>query len=260
MPTVELTTNLLAEIGGWPALKEARVMVERGRVHDAHREGNVVRARIQGAEKTNDAQIILADRVANVEVRCTCAESRRTGRVCAHALAAGLAVLQPPKGSASAGSRRPPGDGAALPSPSSGGRRLPRVLIEDAPPGTPSLELTILLPLNLADALAKDPIRIILETNSQPLDTVLAKINGTIAVTEADDRVLTALEQLTAPPPASTPSRAPKSEPSSTPSAITRKSGSAKSNASKSPPPRSGPKFFSAPPRTVRSHFRWAIS
>jgi uncharacterized Zn finger protein len=105
MPTVELTTNLLAEIGGWPALKEARVMVDRGRVHDARREGDIIRARIQGAEKTNDAQIILADRIANIEVRCTCAESRRTGRVCAHALAAGLALLQPAK-SASA-LRRP---------------------------------------------------------------------------------------------------------------------------------------------------------
>jgi superfamily II DNA or RNA helicase len=91
---LELNTNLLVDIGGWPALKEARALVERGRVRDAQRDGDVIRARVQGAEKVYEAQITLADRVANIEVRCTCAESRRSGRVCAHALAAGLAMLQ----------------------------------------------------------------------------------------------------------------------------------------------------------------------
>jgi superfamily II DNA or RNA helicase len=97
MPTLELTNDLLVEIGGWAALKEARVLVNRGRVSDARREGDIIRARVQGAEKMHEPQIVLADRVANIEVRCTCAESRRTGRVCAHALAAGLAFLQPVK-------------------------------------------------------------------------------------------------------------------------------------------------------------------
>jgi superfamily II DNA or RNA helicase len=94
MATLELTNNLLVDIGGWPALKEARALVERGRVRDAQRDGAVIRARIQGTEKVYEAQITLADRVANIEVRCTCAESRRSGRVCAHALAAGLAMLK----------------------------------------------------------------------------------------------------------------------------------------------------------------------
>src|ERR1700734_90115 len=92
---LELTTNLLVEIGGWPALKEARALVERGRGSDVQRDGAVIRARVQGAEKIYEAQIPLADRAANIEVRCTCAESRRSGRVCAHVLAAGLALLQP---------------------------------------------------------------------------------------------------------------------------------------------------------------------
>src|SRR5476651_66530 len=97
MTPLELNMNLLAEIGGWPALKEARALVERGKVSEAQRDGAIIRARVQGAEKVYEAQITLADRVANVEVRCTCAESRRSGRVCAHVLAAGLAVLQPAK-------------------------------------------------------------------------------------------------------------------------------------------------------------------
>src|SRR5258706_8962956 len=131
---LELSTNLLAEIGGWPALKEARALVATGRVMEVRRDGPAIRARVQGGEKMVDAQITLADRVANIDVRCTCAESRRTGRVCAHALAAGLAALQPatPDASPAVGSRRPPGDGAgghrpplqAEPSPGLEERRL----------------------------------------------------------------------------------------------------------------------------------------
>src|ERR1700733_12125248 len=94
---LELNLNLLAEIGGWPALKEARALVERGRVTDARREGNVIRARVQGGEKVHEPQITLADRVADIDVRCTCLEFRKAGRVCPHILAAGVALLQPAK-------------------------------------------------------------------------------------------------------------------------------------------------------------------
>src|SRR5580658_779673 len=116
MPTLDLTTNLLAEIGGWPALKEARGMVERGRVTEARREGDTLRAKVRGAEKTYDPQIVLADRIANIEVSCTCAESRRSGRVCAHALAAGLAFLQPARKST-------PANSVPLPTKPTGPRR-----------------------------------------------------------------------------------------------------------------------------------------
>src|SRR5271168_939735 len=92
---LELSTNLLVEIGGWPALKEARTLVERGKVSEARREGAVIRARVQGAEKVFEPQITLADRVAKVEVRCTCIEYRKHDRVCGHILAAGLAAMQP---------------------------------------------------------------------------------------------------------------------------------------------------------------------
>ena len=105
---VELSTDLLVELGGWPALKEARGLVERGRVSEVKREGARITGRVQGAEKSYDAQIVLGERVSSVEVKCTCQESRRSGRVCAHALAVGLAALKP---ASSAGSPRPPGAG-----------------------------------------------------------------------------------------------------------------------------------------------------
>ena len=192
---LELTTNLLADIGGWAALKEARALVERGKVSDARREGAVIRARVQGAEKIHDAQLTLADRVSNVEVRCTCIESKRTGRVCAHVLAAGLAILQPPPNRPAPAGSIPVASPGKIPA----GPKLKRWLIEDAPPGTPSLEITVLLPLQLREALGKDPVRVILEgrrgNETQPFDVVIRELATGFVVSEEDERLLAALEK-----------------------------------------------------------------
>jgi superfamily II DNA or RNA helicase len=128
---LELNTNLLVDIGGWPALKQARALVESGQVIDAHRDGPHIRAKVRGGEKMYEAQITLADRTANVEVRCTCAESRRHGRVCAHVLAAGLAILRPVAVSASTPSRA-----AVAP-------QNPTIVAESAPPEPLALEVRL---------------------------------------------------------------------------------------------------------------------
>jgi hypothetical protein len=205
---LELTPDLLVEIGGWPALKEARVLVERGRVSNARREGNIIRARVHGSEKTHEPEIRLADRIADIEVRCTCAESRRTGRVCPHVLAAGWAVLHPtavaaagPRGGQpSAVAAAGPRGGQPAPDVKTGPRRWP---LEEAPAGTPLIEITVLLPLQLREALAKDPVRIILETRrdgeaaTQPFDTLMRGLSNGFAASDEDERVLTALEKAT---------------------------------------------------------------
>jgi superfamily II DNA or RNA helicase len=189
---VELNTGLLAELGGWPALKEARGLVERGRVTNLQREGPRLSARVQGVEKSYDAQILLGERVSAVEVRCTCPESRRSGRVCAHALAVGLAALQPadampPKVAPASATRR-----------AAGPRRWPA---DDAPTNVPRLEFTFLLPLNLREAIGKDPFRVILEARrgeeTLPWDALAAKLPVGYATGEADERALAAIELAT---------------------------------------------------------------
>ena len=195
---LELNTNLLAELGGWQALKEARGLVERGRVTEARREGAVIRARVQGAEKIHEPRITLAERVANVEVHCTCIEAKRHGRVCAHALAAGLALLLP------ASASRPEVKAAvkSLPAASPREQGPRRWLMEEAPAGTPVLEITVLLPLQLPDALGRDPVRVILEARRggegplQPFDVVRRDMASGFAVTEEDERILSALEKM----------------------------------------------------------------
>jgi superfamily II DNA or RNA helicase len=194
MPAVELSMNLLVELGGWPALKEARVLVGQGRVTNARREADVILASVRGAEKTYEARIALAERVANIEVRCTCAESRRTGRVCAHALAAGLALLQP-------------ATTAPAPAVSSTPTALPRTapkrwLQEEAPPGMPMLSAGVLLPLQLREAFARSAVRIILEAaradgTTLPWDTAMRGAAHGFVADEADWRLLDSLEKIT---------------------------------------------------------------
>ena len=159
---------------------------------------------MQGAEKTHEPQLTLADRVANVEVRCTCAEFRKAGRVCPHVLAAGLAVLLGKGRSEKVEVRS--GTAAQAASETEGGDRPPlqktskRWLVEDAPAGTQLVEITVLLPMQLKEALAKDPVRIILEAQregeaqAQPFDAAMAAVKSGFAVSEEDERVLAALE------------------------------------------------------------------
>jgi superfamily II DNA or RNA helicase len=202
---VELNTGLLADLGGWPALKEARGLVERGRVADVQREGPRIAGRVRGAEKTYEAQITLGERVSSVEVSCTCPESRRSGRVCAHALAVGLAALNPPTRSAVPS---PPRrvvtnklDASPLPRAAAAAAELPsprRWTFAEAPPDVPRVEITVLLPLNLREALGRDPVRVILEGARngamQPWDALAPRLVNGYAVSEEDDRVLAALQ------------------------------------------------------------------
>ena len=68
-------------------------------------------------------------------------------------------------------------------------------MIEEAPAGAAQLEITVLLPLQLKEGLAKDPVRIILEARrdneaqAQPFDAAMRGLGGGFAVGEDDERV-----------------------------------------------------------------------
>jgi superfamily II DNA or RNA helicase len=198
MSVVALTTNLLVELGGWPAMKEARSLLERGKVTNARREGVIISAQVRGDEKIYEPRITLAERIAQVEVRCTCAESRRSGRVCAHALAAGLAMLNPApaKPAAEVAAKIEAGTPSLPPG-------LERWLLEEAPPGTPAIQLDILLPLQLAEALKQNSLRVIIEArrgesdSAVPWDVARRDLRNGFAVDENDLRVLETLEKTT---------------------------------------------------------------
>ncbi|MEI9997717.1 MAG: hypothetical protein WDO13_00335 [Verrucomicrobiota bacterium] len=136
-------------------------------------------------------------------------------------------------------------------------RRLPRVSIEDAPPDTPHLELTVLLPLQLADALGKDPVRIILEARRmggsgdpapQPFDPAVRAAGAAFAVNDEDERVLAALERLTG------AAAGIKRRPARKDFLVPSRTRSARSSASPSAPPPSG--RSSRSPRCPTARFK----
>ena len=92
---IPLSEKLLADAGGWQAMKEARGILAAGRVSDARYEPPELMGRVRGAETEFRSGLRIASKT-DIENTCTCMESRRWGRICAHSLAVGLAVLAPP--------------------------------------------------------------------------------------------------------------------------------------------------------------------
>ena len=90
---VVLTEKFLAEIAGWRAMKESRVLLASGRVLN----GSWKPPKIEGTVRTEiellRAGLIIKSRV-NVENLCPCRQSRQWGTMCAHSIGVGLWVLQ----------------------------------------------------------------------------------------------------------------------------------------------------------------------
>ncbi len=93
---IPLSEKLLADAGGWQAMKEARAIFAAQRVADARYEPPELTGRVRGAETEFRSGLRIQSKT-DIENTCTCFESRRWGRICAHSLAVGLAVLSPPK-------------------------------------------------------------------------------------------------------------------------------------------------------------------
>ncbi len=90
----ELTERLLADAGGWQAMKEARALHEMDRVANAVWEPPLLQGRVRSGELEYRSGLKILSK-SNVENLCTCRDSRQRGMICAHSLAVGLAVLKP---------------------------------------------------------------------------------------------------------------------------------------------------------------------
>ncbi len=91
---IELTERLLADAGGWQAMKEARALFEMDRVAEAAWESPILQGRVRSGETEFRAGLRVNSK-SNVENLCTCRDSRQRGMICAHSLAVCLAVLKP---------------------------------------------------------------------------------------------------------------------------------------------------------------------
>ncbi len=93
---IELTEKLLADAGGWQAMKEARGIHKAGRVLAASWEPPRLVGEVQGGAGPLKSGLIINDEI-DIENLCTCMENRRWGRICGHSIAVGLQILHPPK-------------------------------------------------------------------------------------------------------------------------------------------------------------------
>lgn len=90
---MQFSEKWLGEIGGWQALKAARLHLTQGRVRLTEQSPSLLRGSVgEGAGAMACCLQILSSR----EVRCTCrCRAAQRGLVCDHALALGLKALQP---------------------------------------------------------------------------------------------------------------------------------------------------------------------
>ncbi len=185
-PTI--TKELLRELGDWRVDKEGRQLAEAGRVSDLQYDPPMLSGQVRSSGgATVAARLKVGKGALDTENRCSCRQARVEGIICAHVVALVYAWLNkdvarpivPPK--------------PAEPVQSS----FPRVI------GNPTLELTVLLPVNFTQAWRSGTMQIILEASLDggPLrqfHTIPLHPSVPYVVSEADEKLLGVVERLNA--------------------------------------------------------------
>jgi SNF2 family DNA or RNA helicase len=190
--SVELNNALLAKLAGWEAMKHARALVDAGAVSDASWNSPHLRGRVREGTATYQAGLVIRSAL-DADNLCPCRVSRQRGLICAHSVAVGLHLLSPvpatsapAPAAASQKSNRPAKHGT---------QPLRRAPTGDS--GEP-LEISVILPPNLTEALARGHVMVYLEgqwsKGRSPLNAVPAHLAFTLS--EQDAALLDALESL----------------------------------------------------------------
>ena len=190
-----ITKELLRELGDWRAEKEGRALAAAGAVLTWEYQSPFLQGTVRSSGGTIvNARIKLGQSAVEVENLCVCRQARVEGTICAHVLALVFATMQSP---AQVGSDRLANCKAESARPAIA--PFPRMI--DALPNSQSLELMILLPLDLPTAWRRGELRIILEGRVaggpfQPFDVIPKPPAAPYAVSEADDQLLTVIERI----------------------------------------------------------------
>ena len=94
MAHLELTRELLMDVGGHVEMKKARAIHREGGVKSAEYTEGVLSGETRVSGKVKRIRMELISRT-HMENHCTCLMVRRDGRVCAHIIAIGLEVIEP---------------------------------------------------------------------------------------------------------------------------------------------------------------------
>ncbi len=189
MSNVELSDALLAKLAGWDAVKQARGLVAAERVLASDWQPPTLQGTVQEGSATYRAGLVIRS-ASDADNLCTCRNSRQRGMICAHSVAIGLHFLKKQAQAATPVATKPPET-----APPRKARALAR-----APAGQPgeALELWLILPPNLAEAVGKGKVMLYVEgkwrqgrgpLNALPMDIPFA-------LAEQDAALLDTLEKL----------------------------------------------------------------
>jgi superfamily II DNA or RNA helicase len=181
-----LSDALLAKLAGWDAIKQARALLAAGRVLSSDWQPPKLQGSVQEGESTYRAGLIIRG-ATDADNLCTCRASRQRGLICAHSIAVGLHFLKPPT---------PQKSPVPLPPASPPPSRKARALLRDA--SAEPLELCLILPPNLSDAVARGKIMLCAEGQRQgrraPLNAL--PMDVPFALDARDAALLDSLEKL----------------------------------------------------------------
>ena len=150
MPEIAVNERFLLDTGGWQEVKHARALVEMGRVVSFNYSSGLLRGLVREGETEFRAGLRIRS-YTEVENICSCRESRDWGKICAHSLAIGLALID---------SRI-----AAAPSAPPPAEHLPKLVDADQPElilssGISLIELHVVLAPNIENAWEKGQLTV----------------------------------------------------------------------------------------------------
>ncbi|HEX7651972.1 MAG TPA: hypothetical protein VF607_00605, partial [Verrucomicrobiae bacterium] len=192
--SVELSDQFLTEIAGWQPVKQARAYLAQGQVVSSNYSPPLLRGVVRVGEIFFRASIVFKSE-SDIENLCTCREAREGGQICSHVVAVGLHWLMTQRREAAPAPVASPSAAATtVPVKPTALARKPSALGRD-PEGL-AVELTLILPPNFDQALARGKVTLVVEgkwAGGQGPLTALSK-GRTYAFDAADTAILDQLE------------------------------------------------------------------
>ena len=198
---LQITPELLRELGDWRASKEGRSLAESGCVLSVEFNPPMLQGMVRVGGVTVRARLKVAPGTFGIENLCSCRQAQRDGTICSHVVALVHAYLNrdKPRPAAPIASRVP--HPAPLPSETVAGPKLKRVTREDAPAVSQSLELSVALPVDLPKAWRSGAMMVVLKGSIngglfKPLDAVPHQPATPYMVSDADEQLIATVENI----------------------------------------------------------------
>lgn len=149
MSPVKLSEKILTDAGGWQAMREARALVEARHVVSANYTPPILKGLVREGNTEYRAGLKISS-PTDIENICGCRDSQQWGKICAHSLAVGLALIR-------AQSAPAPGtQQSAAPPPAGPSFSVPL-------DGSSNISLHIILPTAIQSAWEKDRVTVVFE-------------------------------------------------------------------------------------------------